>query len=62
MDDRVSCAVTECPRSFNSASKMRAHVRSVHEGERYACAVEGCALTFTQVGNMQRHVQAVHEG
>ncbi|KAI6092574.1 hypothetical protein F4821DRAFT_224401 [Hypoxylon rubiginosum] len=71
----VACTWLGCTKTFASASNMKSHLRSVHEGIRFVCGefdlsgskgleawnqTEGCGESFAHKSSLERHVLYVH--
>ena len=51
----------DCGKSFSCKSNLKAHINTVHKGERkFQC--EDCDKSFSQKGNLNRHINTVHKG
>ena len=50
----------ECNKSFSSSTKLKDHIKHIHNGEkRHQC--DKCEKSFSQKVNLQRHLQGIHD-
>ena len=50
-----------CDMKYTKASKLRLHIKSVHEGlKKHQCL--SCDKSYTQSHNLKSHIKIVHEG
>ncbi|KAI0128903.1 hypothetical protein BJ170DRAFT_351285 [Xylariales sp. AK1849] len=79
LDERrtVACTWPGCTKSFVKEANMKAHIRTIHEGQRFVCGEfdhtatedlagwlrsEGCGDSYTTKANLENHVRYVHLG
>lgn len=53
-------ACKKCDQSFNHASNLSRHKKSIHEGKCYMC--DQCNKVFSQLCHLKTHKDVVHEG
>ena len=56
------CDVSGCGRVFGSASALRKHISSVHDGVRWYCTWPGCSKDYSSKSTLTKHVYSFHEG
>ena len=49
----------QCEKSYDSPTKLKMHIDSVHLGIRHKCTL--CDEDFSQKGHLNRHIKGAHE-